>query len=121
MGIWIGDLLRCYDGTSYEVGAFLDCGESREGGGTLYTVCLLPMLGDPTNPEDWITVPLIVAGDVVLCPYHWRSNPNAYRLDISEYRWVEMATRTACVMIDGWPYLPPGPGGPDERPGSVND
>jgi len=92
MGIWIGDLLRCYDGTSYEVGAFLDCGESREGGGTLYTACLLPMLGDPTNPEDWITVPLIVAGDVVLCLYYCRA----------------IRTRTGSISpsTDGWRWRP---------------
>lgn len=121
MGIWIGDWIRCYDGTSYEVGAFLDRVESREGGGTLYTASLLPMLGDPGNPDDWITVQLIVAGDVVLCPYDWQSDPDAYRLDIPEYKWVEMATGTLCVMIDGWPYLPPRSSGPDERPSSGDD
>lgn len=121
MGIWIGDVLRCYDGTSYEVGAFLDRVESREGSGTLYNACLLPMLGDPGNPDDWITVQVIVAGDVVLCPYDWQSDPDAYRLDIPEYQWVEMATGTMCVMIDGWPYLPARSGAPDEQPSSGDD
>jgi len=52
MGIWIGEVLRCYDRTSYEVATCLDRGESRDGGGTLYTASLLPMLGDPGNPDD---------------------------------------------------------------------
>lgn len=121
MGIWIGDLLRCYDGTSYEVGAFLDRVGSREGGRTLYNTCLLPMLGDPSNPDDWITVQVIVAGDIVLCPYDWQSDPDAYRLDIPEYHWVEMATGALCVMIDGWPYLPAMLGAPEERPISGDD
>ncbi len=53
MGIWIGDLLHCHDGLAYEVAACLDRVESRAGSGTLYSASLLPMLGDPGNPEDW--------------------------------------------------------------------
>ena len=79
------------------------------------------MLGDSGNPEDWITIPLIVAGDVVLCPYDWQSDPDTYWRNIPDSRWVEMATGTPCIMIDGWPYLPPGSGGPDGLPSSGDD
>ena len=121
MGTWRGHWIYGYAGTAYAVGALLNCVESREGGGTLYIASLLPMLGDPSNPDDWITVQLIVNGDVLLCPYGWESNPDAYLIDIPEGQWVEMATGARCVMIDGWPYQPQGSAEPDERPGSVDD
>ena len=121
MGIRIGDLLHWYDGLAYEVAACLDRVESRDGCGILYTAGLLPMLGDPGNPDDWITILPIVAGDVVLCPNEWQSDPDTHRRNIPENPWVEMATGSLCVLIDGWPYLPPGSGGPDERPSFGDD